>query len=149
MWYVERNCGKTRKWERGCSVMLGVVVACCAGGGFSAVTCCAKWRLTAQVEWVCTLVLVIVTRGPPSAPWGPCSFSLAPQRKPCRRGASHPRTLNVPHSHCRYPGGGQSGREGFGCENQGPGEKHKQKKLNIDEAEGKKTKKQFPFHFLE
>lgn len=28
-------------------------------------------------------------------------------------------------------------------------EKRKQKKLNIDEAEGKKTKKQFPFHFLE
>lgn len=30
--------------------MLGVVVACCAGGGFSAVTCYTKWRLTAQVD---------------------------------------------------------------------------------------------------
>ncbi len=30
--------------------MFGVVVACCAGGGFSAVTFYAKWRFTEQVD---------------------------------------------------------------------------------------------------
>lgn len=37
---------RQEKVKRGCSPMLGVVVACCAGGGFSAVRCCAVWRLT-------------------------------------------------------------------------------------------------------